>query len=62
MTLNRQSLRELIATLERAHGEERGVWPREPFAMAVFFDDGAEYELRWPRGVKNPAWEVHRAR
>jgi hypothetical protein len=64
MTLSRKGLRNLIAQLEREHGEERGVWPREhePFSLTVYFDDGAEYRLRWPRGVRNPAWEVIRER
>lgn len=62
MTLSRQHLRELIAALERQHGEERGLWPRQRFALAVHFDDGAEYQLRWPRGARNPAWEISRRR
>jgi len=62
MTLSHQTLRELIAALAREHGEERGLWPRERFALEVHFDDGAEYRLRWPRGVRNPAWEVCRER
>lgn len=62
MTLDRTTLRGLIATLEIDHGEERGVWPLQRFTLAVLFDDGAEYHLRWPRGVRTPAWEITRHR
>lgn len=62
MTLSRQALRELISALEREHGEERGLWPAERFTLTVFFDDGAEYRFRWPRGARNPAWEIERQR
>ena len=62
MPLNRATLRALIGQLEREHGPERGVWPAERFTFRVWFDDGAEYRLRWPRGVSNPAWEVVRER
>jgi hypothetical protein len=62
MTLSRDELRILIRQLEHEHGAEQGLWPRERFVMKVLFDDGAEYELRWPRGVRNPCWEVVRER
>jgi hypothetical protein len=26
----------------------------------VRFDDGAAFQIRWPRGVRNPVWEVAR--
>ena len=60
MPLNRTNLRSLIGQLEREHGAERGVWSAEKFTFRVWFDDGAEYRLRWPRGAANPAWEVVR--
>jgi hypothetical protein len=60
MSLSHASLRSLIAQLEREHGPEQGVFPAERFAFRVWFDDGAEYRLRWPRGVANPAWEIVR--
>lgn len=60
MTLDRRTLRGLIADLESRHGEERGVWPRERFTFVVRFDDGTEYQFRWPRSVRAPAWEVTR--
>jgi len=62
MSLSRASLRLLISELEREHGAEQGVWPAGRFAFRVWFDDGAEYRLRWPRGARNPAWEVIRER
>lgn len=62
MSLDRASLRSLIHLLERDHGAERGVWATERFSFRVWFDDGAEYRLRWPRGVRNPVWEVVRER
>ena len=62
MSLTHASLRRLISELEREHGAEQGVWPAEPFAFRLWFDDGAEYHLRWPRGARNPAWEVIRER
>jgi hypothetical protein len=60
MSLNQASLRLVISQLERVHGAEQGVWPAERFSFRVWFDDGAEYRLRWPRGAANPAWEVVR--
>jgi hypothetical protein len=60
MSLSHASLRSLIAQLEREHGPEQGVWSAERFVFRVWFDDGAEYQLRWPRGVRNPTWEVVR--
>jgi hypothetical protein len=62
MSLSHASLRLLIAQLEREHGSEQGVWPAERFAFRVWFDDGAEYRLRWQRGVPTPSWEVIRER
>jgi len=62
MTLSRNTLRSLISQLEQEHGSEQGLWPVQRFVLRVLFDDGAEYQLRWPRGVPNPAWEVVRHR
>lgn len=62
MSLTRETLRYLIGHLEQEHGQEQGVWPVQRFVLIVHFDDGAEYQLRWPRGVKTPAWEVTRQR
>jgi hypothetical protein len=62
MALNRHTLRQLIALLEQEHGQECGLSSIERFTLAVRFDDGAEYRLRWPRGVPTPAWEVARER
>jgi hypothetical protein len=62
MALNRHTLRQLIALLDQEHGQECGLSSIERFTLAVRFDDGAEYRLRWPRGVPTPAWEVARER
>jgi hypothetical protein len=62
MALSQASLRLLISQLEREHGAEQGVWAAERFAFRVWFDDGAEYQLRWPRGAQHPAWEIVRER
>jgi hypothetical protein len=62
MTLSRDELRTLIRQLEQEHGAEQGLWSLQRFVMEVLFDDGAEYQLRWPRGVRNPVWEVVRQR
>jgi hypothetical protein len=42
MTLSRDELRILIRQLEKEHGAEQGLWPRERFVLKVLFDDGAE--------------------
>jgi hypothetical protein len=60
MTLNQETLRGLLMQLEQQHGSTQELRPVEPFLFTVFLDDGAEYQLRWPRGVRNPAWEVNR--
>jgi hypothetical protein len=60
MTLNQETLRGLLMQLEQQHGAAQELRPLEPFLFTVFLDDGAEYQLRWPRGVRNPAWEVNR--
>jgi hypothetical protein len=60
MSLSHASLRFLISQLERDHGPEQGVWSTERFVFRVWFDDGAQYRLCWPRGSHNPAWEVIR--
>ena len=62
MTLSRETFRRLISQLENEHGAEQGTWPVSPFTFKVCFDDGAEYRIRWPRGVANPVWEVVRER
>jgi hypothetical protein len=46
--------------LEQQHGSAQALRPLEQFLFMVSLDDGAEYQLRWPRGVRNPAWEVTR--
>jgi len=60
MTLSHEILRGLVLQLEQQHGLAQELRPLERFHFTVFLDDGAEYELRWPRGVRNPAWEVTR--
>ena len=62
MTLSRETFRSLIRQLEHEHGPEQGTWPVGRFSFAVHFDDGSEYQIRWPRGVANPVWEVVRER
>lgn len=60
--LTRETLRSWIRHLEQEQGAEQGLFPIQRFVLMVWFDDGTEYELRWPRGVKNPAWVVTRQR
>lgn len=60
MTLSHETFRGLLRLLEREHGQTRELRPLERFVFEVFLDDGAEYRLRWPRGVRNPVWEVTR--
>jgi hypothetical protein len=60
MTLSHETLRGLVIQLEQQHGLAQALRPLERFLFMVSLDDGAEYQLRWPRGVRNPAWEVTR--
>jgi|Tabmets5t2r1_1033131.scaffolds.fasta_scaffold11701_1 hypothetical protein len=60
MTLSRETFRSLIRQLEQEHGPEQGLYPVCRFTFRVQFDDGAEYQIRWPRGAANPVWEVAR--
>ena len=60
MTLSHETLRGLVMQLEQQHGSAQELRPLERFVFMVFLDDGAEYQLRWPSGVRNPAWEVTR--
>ena len=60
MTLTHDTFRDLLRQLEQEHGLVQELRPLERFIFAVFLDDGTEYQLRWPRGVRNPAWEVTR--
>jgi hypothetical protein len=60
MTLSHETLRGLVMQLEQQHGSAQALRPLEQFLFMVSLDDGAEYQLRWPRGVRNPAWEVTR--
>ena len=60
MTLSHETLRGLVIQLEQQHGLAQALRPLERFLFMVSLDDGAEYQLRWPCGVRNPAWEVTR--
>lgn len=60
MTLSRETFRSLIRQLEHEHGPEQGTYAACRFTFTVHFDDGAAYQIRWPRGVRNPVWEVAR--
>jgi len=62
MTLNHGAFRDLLSQLEQQHGATQELRPLEHFVFVVLLDDGAEYQLRWPRGVRNPIWEVARQR
>ena len=62
MTLSHAAFRGLLRQLEQEHGPTQELLPLERFVFRVFLDDDAEYRLRWPSGVRNPAWEVTRQR
>jgi hypothetical protein len=62
MTLSHGAFRDLLNQLERQHGATQELRSPDHFVFVVLLDDGAEYLLRWPRGVRNPIWEVARQR
>jgi len=60
MTQIHHAFRRLLHQLEQEHGPSQELRPLERCVFTVFLDDGAEFQLRWPRGGRSPAWEVTR--
>jgi hypothetical protein len=60
MTYSHEMFRGLLMQLEQEHGSAQQLRALDRRVLMVVLDDGSEFHLRWPRGVRNPAWEVTR--